>query len=90
LKTIYESFLDLHSNINLIEEEIYKEKFIDLFNKFLYMNINNPDQILDELSKIKSYKEKVLYLENITLNKKKKLNYYDKISLDYLNRIRNL
>ena len=90
MKTIYESFLDLHSNINLIEEEIYKEKFIDLFNKFLYMNINNPDQILDELSKIKSYKEKVLYLENITLNKKKKLNYYDKISLDYLNRIRNL
>ena len=90
MKTIYESFLDLQNEINSIEEEIYKEKFIDLFNKLLYMNINNPDQIFNDLSKIKTYKEKVDYLEFLISNKKKKLNYYDKISLEYLNKIRNL
>jgi hypothetical protein len=90
LKTIYESYLELTEKVTNLEDEIYKEEFYELFNSLLYVNIKNPELLFSDLKNLTSYKDKVDYLKNIILSKKQDLNYYDKISLDYLEKIRNM
>jgi hypothetical protein len=87
MKTIYESFLELSQKTETLEEEIFKDRFFRYLDFFLN-NYNYSIEEINFLKKLDSYQEKISYLENLL--KKKKLNYYDKISMDYLNKIRNL
>ena len=90
MKTIYEAYLENSEKIYKLEEEVYKEKYLDLFNKFIFTDFKNSEKIFNELYNIKNYKDRYDFLINIFSNPKKKSNYYDKISMDYLNKIRNL